>query len=271
MPVLFDAGMVRAIIALSRPALMRGQAKEMTSGEENAVFNKSFGCALVALFVVVLGLAPRARADNLPTTLTLADLLAGQSIIVGDKEFYDFHGFSSVVTGNATAVNPADVTVEPYISGGEYGVRFSTKPTGTQFFASAGSSQDTSLEFWVRALAPGWYISGSSMTLDATATPDSRAMIVEVARTSEIGGSQLAGMLVLTSDGLTDHVDFSQYVKQVHVQKDIAVDGRNTGSAQVNAFTQSFEQVSVPLPGMAWTTLGLLGGLAGWRLRRRSH
>jgi hypothetical protein len=62
----------------------------------------------VGLCLTALG---SARASSVPTQATLADLLAGQDLLCGDKIFENFDDFFSVVAGGALPVDPALVNV----------------------------------------------------------------------------------------------------------------------------------------------------------------
>ncbi len=219
----------------------------------------------VLCMAVGVGVWNSAQAS--PVT-TLADLLAGGSITVGDKQFFNFHEYSSVGFGGALPVSPSDIAVFPYTGSGEIGLDFQS----AKFHASVGQSQDTKFEFWVQVLDPGMVLSDATMTMTAAASGDASGHIAEVIRTDEeqLGGIQMGSLLVTTANGYA-HTDLIPQATLAHVAKDVAVDGGSIEGSDVliSDFTQSFSQsTAVPLPGAGCIGMVLLGGLAVWKSRR---
>ena len=74
---------------------------------------KSRLCVGIIAITMALGLsllsAPSTQAT--PIEYTLAQLLNGQNVTIGDKNFENWIGFTSFATGTATAIDPADVAV----------------------------------------------------------------------------------------------------------------------------------------------------------------
>jgi hypothetical protein len=216
---------------------------------------------LLALVAGVLLAAPVVASAT-----TMADLLQGGSIIVGDKEIYGFHNYSSVASGGALSVDPSTIFVQPYIFGAELGVRFQT----AFFYAGPGQMQDTYFDFLVRIL-PGyenWLISDNTLMMTGSYSGTGRASIAEVVRTADEMTS-LADKLTIVSQDFNksvDHKIFPFPVPAIHVSKDIGVVGGLSGAAFVSDFGQSFSQVPEPAT-LSFLVLGGIGALLGRKRR----
>jgi len=114
--------------------------------------------------ILVAGLGTPAFAGG--PQVTLADLLAGQSIVFGDKEFKNFRNFVSNSNGaNASPVDPAFIEVNPISVSNEVGLEFSSVflgPSG-EMFIGGESDQQTFFEFDVVVLDPNLAIHDNTL------------------------------------------------------------------------------------------------------------
>ncbi len=116
--------------------------------------------------ILVAGLGTPAFAGG--PQVTLADLLAGQSIVFGDKEFKNFRNFVSNSNGaNASPIDPAGINVNPISVSGEIGLEFSEVFVGpsAQMRVGGESSQDTTFDFDVVVLVPTLAIDDNTLEL----------------------------------------------------------------------------------------------------------
>jgi len=123
--------------------------------------------ALIAFSGLLL--VPGGAQEAFGNTVPLSDLLAGQSIVFGDKEFKNFRNLSQQTTGlNVSPADPALINVTPVIIQGEVGLQFSSGGiTQSTFFAGHASGQGTFFEFDVLVLDPNLRISDNSLILSA--------------------------------------------------------------------------------------------------------
>jgi len=221
--------------------------------------------------IALFALAPPTKAAVIDLTsggsVTLAQLLAGVDVTVGDKLFYDFGGWATTSTGGALAVDPNLISVkrDPSEPAGELGLLFQT----TQWFVFGTQTQDTKFEYNVAsmsgrlisditlqtaggALYDGfWYVSenvtfsAGALNLDVTNPPPGPDLVVTL-----------------------DHKVFPVPVSVAHVAKDIALNAGPlaVGSAGISAVEQDFSQV--PTPQAAFAGFGLFGVLGALKLRR---
>ncbi|MGB2997606.1 MAG: PEP-CTERM sorting domain-containing protein [Phycisphaerae bacterium] len=198
--------------------------------------------------------------------VTLADLLPGgtmTSIIVEDKEFYDFGGYSSVATGGASPVDPATIFVSPDLFGEEIGLQFQS----ASFSASSLQSQDTLFDFYV--VTHGMLINDNTLRMTGAASGTGRVTVIETVRTVD-DLDTLASKIVQAGAGelnLTHHMVFPYPVLAVHVSKDIGLTGGTQGFASVSHFSQTFSQIPEPAT-FVLMGLGVVVSLVARRRRK---
>ena len=237
---------------------------------------------LTTLGVLALVLAAAGGAQ----AISLADLLAGQSITAGDKTFDQWRLIWEDYSDPALTVDSANIEVTALNDGG-----LDPGP-GLHFSASAGALDVTGdgiyayidYMFGFRVTAgTGYLIKDNSLEItDAVVTNsgDNGMFIQEFAGTDPglvdvPGDTSLPDLAVkdvefswldgpgLTAD-LTDSASFAPH-SQIYVSKDILVWASDVNeTASLTGFTQRFSQVAaIPEPSTWWLMgLGLLG-LAG--------
>jgi Type VI secretion system effector, Hcp/PEP-CTERM motif len=84
-----------------------------------------------------------AAASSEAATLTLQDLLNGQTVVVGHVEFGNFRNYSSVAIGGALPVDPALILVTMVADGFRLGLSFESAAFGV----NPGQSKHWSFEF----------------------------------------------------------------------------------------------------------------------------
>ncbi len=217
--------------------------------------NRFMGFVLACLALLV----PATRVS----AATLADLLGGGSITVGDEQFFGFHGFASVATGAADPVSAASIFVNGYSDHGLYALDLQSAK-----FNVVGGTQETTFDYWIETLSPSLCLNNATISATAAGSKGGTAHVTETIRTDDApAGQQLASLIASTSDG-SDSAGLVPHPTLAHVQTDVYIDGGVSGNVLVSDFTQSFGTTSVPMPMAAWMGLVLLGGLA-LRKRRR--
>jgi hypothetical protein len=229
---------------------------------------------LLALVAGVLLAAPVAASADTIADITLDHLLntPGASIIVGDKEIYDFHHYSSVATGpDALPIDPSTIFVKPTILGSELGIKFQS----ANFYAGSGSTQDTYFDFFVRIIpdARGLLISDNTLVMNGSYKGTGRVTISETVLTADETQS-LADKLVIVNQYTNDSVDHKIFmvndvptpVPAIHVSKDIGVVGGVNGYGFVSDFSQTFSQTPEPAT-LSFLVLGGIGALLGRKRR----
>ena len=109
-------------------------------------------CAAITL---AFGLA---ATSSEATTLTLQDLLNGQTVVVGHVEFANFRNFASTGTDGAAPINPSEILVTVVLDGFHLGLAFE----GAAFGAQPGQSKQWSFDFDGIVISEGPLIAGAS-------------------------------------------------------------------------------------------------------------
>jgi hypothetical protein len=201
--------------------------------------------------------------------------LPGGSLIVGDKEFSDFHLDIITVSGGAFLPDPNMMTVEGvrWVETGDYGLRFD----GVSWDVGSNQSISVNLSFKVSvrdepeysnyrikdvwlALTGGWAfgtgVTGVGENVWANFPGDMNPV------------ASLSCWATSSGNRLTDYKDFEP-LKEVYIQaKTLYVSGGPNGFAHFNEFFQFYSQTQTPVPEPATITLV---GLAGAIMLRRRH
>lgn len=209
---------------------------------------------------------------------SLSDLLAGGSIVVGDKMFDDW-----ALLGNdlCPAPGPGCVDVDTSMimvtgigdgtAGNEYGLQFTAN--GDALTQVGDSFLDLFFGFSVESLDPAQVIVGSTMEADVAIGEASEWIIVEK-EIFEFGTGDELAFMSIESDSLLMFEDLDASAafagqSKIWVEDNIYVDGLD-GTAQLVSLTQRFIQQATgtaPTPGtLALFAIGLLG--AGFARRR---
>lgn len=160
----------------------------------------------------------------------LSDLIAGQTLVVGDKTFSGF-GYTKV----GDMPEAADVNVIPITSGGHYGVRFQ----GGFIDLVGGSVSDSLITFSVEAPDP--LINAAELLANGAAPGGGVATITETFL------PELTTTLLTISSGanMSDSVSFDPPLKKLNVQKDILLLAGDE-PATISFVDQVFRQVPEP-------------------------
>jgi hypothetical protein len=226
-----------------------------------------------------------------PSSVPLIDLLPtsegglGYFLVVDDKTFFNFHSFSGIATGGATAVTADQITVSP--------IETSAGPPGSgpglsyqsAFFNITGSltsavSQDTKFTYDVKVNSGANLLEDASLFMSGISigSPTSKISIGETLTSGPPNFNPIATPSVFDINspppGGNRFFDqpFFTPVNFAEVNKDIALSMSQgaTGNTAFSIMEQRFSQVAgVPEPStMALAGLGALG-LIGYGLRRR--
>jgi hypothetical protein len=202
----------------------------------------------------------RAKAGS----VTLADLLiAGSSLVEGDKTFFNFQNYSSDGSGGASPVNPTDILVTSGTFGGEIGLVFQSP----SFVCDLLQAQDTNFTYDVSSSGPLITDGSLEFSHSDTTAVDTGAFIVEMVTNiaPDLQVNYFAG-----GGNDADHRNLVTPLTSVHVSTGLGVRG-GAGRISVSQFQETFSQMVVPEP----TTINLLGmgvGIAGlvWRRRKQA-
>ena len=190
-------------------------------------------------------------SDNDPSNgITLQDLLNGGSIIVCDKVFEDFNGYTSIgftngVQDPAVTVDPRQVAVQGILPNNN---AFNPGPgldyQSQEFGVDANQSQDTNFEYIVRTLSGVETIVDNSVDLNAFAVGANDASIRIAETVFDSLGNVIAQKLATDEFPMADAILDNGPHSMIRVQKDIGLDGGTSGAgAFLSDFTQNFSQI----------------------------
>ncbi len=204
--------------------------------------------------VLVAGLGTPAFAGG--PQITLADLLAGQSIVFGDKEFKNFRNFLSNSNGaNASPVDPAFIEVNPISVSNEVGLEFSNvfKGSSSEMIVRGESDQITVFEFDVVVLDPNLAINDNTLefglgTIFGAGTIGTSSLLIEE-NVKDALGNNLASKQVFTDTiGNFQNPDHKTFPPQsqitVNVNIVLAVASSN-GQSLVDDIRITFSQTQI--------------------------
>ena len=201
--------------------------------------------SVIALFSTA-SLASGVTIVHSDQSVSLSDLLTGQTISVGDKTFSDFTYSKVGDMPEADGIN-----VIPIVSDGDYGVRFQ----GGFVDLAGGGASDSLITFSV--MAPAAWIEGARLYGNVDASGNGIASITEtfLPDLNNVSLSITAGV------NLEDTTMFAAPVQTLQVQKDILLLADDV-PATLSFVDQTFPQVPEPSTALllSFGVLGLLGG-----------
>ena len=215
--------------------------------------------ALAIVLSMTLMAAPAVRA------ITMADLLGGLDVVIGDLSFENWRDYVSVGTNGAQAVAPSSIFVSfslinPYLYEVDY--------QSGAMFVGVNQIQDTRFVYDVRVLPGGSPIKDNGLALrsfglGSTATTFDLGRVSISDTVTDAAGAFLAQKLVYDDHGvvvISAYREWSPPVDFITVRKDIGLEGDNVQGG--GAFVSDFEQTYSTVPEPA--TMLLLGsGLIG--------
>lgn len=241
---------------------------------------KAWRYCIVAMIAICTGTVGYAEADDVNETFTLAELIAGEDIIVGDKRFHSF--IYNEAQGNLPPENIAVTgVIDDVLQDGElvpgYGLLFSGNFTAGGL--SGPTVYEAGLSFSVEVLNDLYLI--SDVHLDGTTfvegTGDARI-------TENFGGINVPSLSIrdlrvddeILVSRSSDDILFSDFLdivgfQQITVLKDIRIEaGPNTpiDVAEITTFRQLFTQTVIPEP--TTMTMAIVFGIGTFLGRRNS-
>jgi hypothetical protein len=201
------------------------------------------------------------------TTISMADLLAGGSIVCGDKTFGNFHNFGSTATGGADAPTAAQIFATDINCGtNNPGLLWNS---GVWNVNAPNQTIDTFWSYRVSVNPGSGMVIGDADMQFLSATADNGADIHITDSFFDSNGFVDSLLIDLSQGPQTDHhILFPPGYAWLDVNKDVSLESHALGNASLSTFTQNFSQVPEP------ATLSLIGvGLLafGFASRRRSR
>jgi hypothetical protein len=215
---------------------------------------------ICAAIVLASASVPGAKAQMLilGPSINMTNLVNGQDLIVGDKEF---SGFS--ISGNYQA---DQVNVTPIQENGNFGIRF------TGAFVSGGQPEDMSLVYQVSVTNSMNLISAANLDFNGAVTfGTGLAQVVEQVFTNN---DQLAGQMQVFISATTNQVSqlsaslpISPPQPFLTLSKDVLLYAELPAFASISDIDQTFTQVPEP----STIVLAAAGLSALFLVRRRRH
>lgn len=225
----------------------------------------------LGIIVLTMTLSLSLSAPPAVQAITMADLLGGLDVIIGDKSFEHFRDYVSVGTNGALAVNPSEIDVTFSITAaGFYEIDYESE------IMSVGMNQiqDTRFTYDLRVITGenklednGLYLFSYGLGNDGQNFNLGELSISETV--TNAADDLIGSKLVYDDHSITTnwaHISWGPAVNLLTVKTDINLKGDDVtgGGAFISEFQQSFSQTtSVPEPiTMLLLGLGLMG-LAG--------
>ena len=205
---------------------------------------------LIAFLVTTRVLTAQAGPSS---SVSLASLTNGETLVVGDKAFTDFS-----ISGDFLA---GQVTVTPITVGGNFGIEFGGN------FSTSNSALDMVLGYQVSVTNSANLISAANLSFNGMVTGGTGlAEVIEQVFTNGSIYGQMSVFATATSSNLTTSLAINPPQPMLEINKDVLLTATVPAFSSITTIDQTFTQV--PEPSALFLVAAGFSGLALLRRRR---